>query len=361
MTLRSKLSVWFGVVLVASLLINGALLYEEWVVEPRQGHHEDEETDGPPINDLWQAVLTCAIPAVLIGVGGGWLLMRRALQPVVALTFAAERVNENNLRTALPRTGNGDELDRLTAVFNNMTARLAASFERIREFTLRASHELKTPLTIMRANIETTIRSDASIEDQRGYLMDQVDEIDRLAKIVDGLTLLTKADAGEIRLKAEPVGLGELVQEVFADGQVLARANAISVELLALETATVTGDNSRLRQMLLNLVDNAVKYNVPQGSVSISLRSIDGAADIEITNTGAGIDQEMLPRVFDPFFRGDPSHTREVEGSGLGLAIVRWIVTAHGGRITLASEPGLCTRVRVSLPLAARGRGNPEE
>ena len=273
MKLRIKLGLWFGIILIASLLINGALLYDEWVVEPRQAHKEHEEPDESPLDDLLQAALTCAIPAVLIGVGGGWLLMRRALQPVVALTFAAERVNENNLKTALPRSGNGDELDRLTAVFNNMTARLAASFDRIREFTLRASHELKTPLTIMRANLETALVSEIVTEDRRGYLLDQVDEIDRLAKIVDGLTLLTKADAGQIKLKNESVALGELVQEVFADGKVLARPASIVVELVACEEALISGDNARLRQMLLNLVDNAIKYNVPQGLVQISLRT----------------------------------------------------------------------------------------
>jgi signal transduction histidine kinase len=278
-------------------------------------------------------------------------MMRRALAPVTALTCAAERVNEHNLGDRLPRTGNGDEFDRLTEVFNAMTERLNQSFARIREFTLHASHELKTPLTVMHGELETALQDNALPDPQREQLESELDEVQRLAKIVDGLTLLTKADAGQISLAREPVRLDELVREACADAQSLARSQDIQVSLAACEELTVTGDRHRLRQLLLNLSDNAIKYNQRKGTVTLSLRGMDGNAELAIANTGPGIPAEILPRVFDPFFRGDASHGQTVEGCGLGLSIARWIVAAHGGAVQITSEPNRLTTATVRLPL----------
>ncbi len=174
----------------------------------------------------------------------------------------------------------------------------------------------------------------------------------RLSKIVDGLTLLTKADAGQITLERKPVRLDELVHEALADAQSLARSQEIQVALEGCEELTVIGDRHRLRQLLLNLTDNAIKYNQRQGRVGIALRHNDGAAEIVITNTGEGIKAAVLPRVFEPFFRGDSSHSHAVEGCGLGLSITRWIASAHGGAVQIASEPERLTTIIVRLPLA---------
>ena len=353
MTIRVKLTLWYACVLFASLMLCGALLYHEWVLEPqraRRQHAPEHEDDG--LTDLFQDVLLCAIPASVLGLGGGWWLMRRSLAPVTALTKATERVNENNLSVQLPRSGNGDEFDRLTGVFNEMTARLADSFNRIREFTLRASHELKTPLTIMRGELEIALDDPQTTPEQREKLLDELDEIERLAKIVDGLTLLTKADAGLVALKQEPVRLDEMARDIFADGQVLARPCEVNIRLDSCEETTVIGDNYRLRQVFLNLVDNAIKYNQPGGTVMITLRRTGEFAEVAVTNTGAGVPPELMSFVFDPFYRGDAAHSRTVDGCGLGLAISRWIVTAHGGTITLASKVGELTTATVRLPLA---------
>ncbi len=303
------------------------------------------------MENLAENIFWIAIPAVALGLGGGWWLMRKTMTPVVALTRAAEQMNENTLNVQLPLSGSGDELDRLTAVFNDMAARLADSFRRIREFTLRASHELKTPLTIMRGSMETALNTQQLAQGQRDRFMDEIDEIDRLAKIVDGLTLLTKADAGLIALKREPVKLDLLLREIFSDGQVLARPGNIALHMDACEETTITGDSGRLRQMLLNLMDNAVKYNQPGGSVTLALRHVGESAELTASNTGPGVAAEMLPRLFDPFFRGDESHTRTVDGCGLGLSIVKWIVAAHGGSVTIASQPNSLTTATVLLPL----------
>jgi signal transduction histidine kinase len=292
------------------------------------------------------------MPACLLALGGGWWMMRRALAPMAALTQAAQRINEHNLGERLPRTGNGDEFDRLTEVFNAMTERLNQSFARIREFTLHASHELKTPLTVMHGELETGLQDRTLTAPQRAQLESELDEVQRLAKIVDGLTLLTKADAGQIKLTHEPVRLDELVREACTDAQSLARPHEIQVAVTDCDELTLTGDRHRLRQLLLNLTDNAIKYNEHKGTVTLSLRRVSGAAEVTIANTGPGIPADTLPRVFDPFFRADASHSQTVEGCGLGLSIARWIVTAHGGTIQLTSEPNRLTTATVRLPLA---------
>ena len=387
MTIRVKLTLWYVCALFASLMICTLLLYREWVIEPRrereQRHqererekaeaasqkkpgnvekkesangreHEDkDDSDSDEIvENLAENVFWIAIPAAVLGLGGGWWLMRRAMTPVVALTRAAEQMSESNLDVQLPRSGSGDELDRLTAVFNDMAARLGGSFRRIREFTLRASHELKTPLTIMRGSMETALSERQMSPEQKERLQDEIEEVDRLAKIVDGLTLLTKADAGLIALKQEHVRLDLLLREIYTDGQVLARPANLNVSLDVCEEATIAGDSNRLRQMLLNLMDNAVKYNRPGGSVTLAIKKTERRAEIAIANTGPGVPAELLPRLFEPFFRVDASHTREIDGCGLGLAIVQWIVTAHGGTVAVTSEPQGLTTVKVLLPLS---------
>jgi signal transduction histidine kinase len=235
-----------------------------------------------------------------------------------------------------------------------MTGRLDRSFLRMREFTLHASHELKTPLTVIHGELETALQGDPLPAPQRERLESQLDEVQRLTKIVDGLTLLTKADAGQIPLAREPVHLDELVRETFADAQSLARPHGTQVTLAACEDVTVTGDRHRLRQLLLNLADNAIKYNEPHGSLTLALRRTAGAAEITIANTGKTIAPEILPRIFEPFFRGDASHSNAVPGCGLGLSIARWIAAAHGGKIQITSAPGQPTTATVCLPLSVR-------
>ena len=349
MTIRARFTLWYAGVLFASLVLFSGLLYHEWHSDapapPPIGAAADEGT----LSDLAEDLCVSAIPAALLGLAGGWWLMRRALAPVAALTAAAERVHDGSLRTQLPRTGSGDELDRLTEVFNQMTARLADSFQRIREFTLRASHELKTPLTVMRGGCETALREQTVTAEQRESLLGEIDEIDRLAKIVDGLTLLTKADAGLIALNDEPVALDDLVRDAAGDGEILAQPHGIHLSITQCDTATVRGDQHRLRQVLLNLADNAVKYNVPGGTVTFALRRSGDTAELTIANTGPGLPPDQQARLFEPFFRGDTAHA--IEGSGLGLTICRWIVTAHRGTIDITSEPGKMTVTTVRLPL----------
>jgi signal transduction histidine kinase len=350
MTIRTRLTIWYAVVLTGSLLVIGFGTYTEIFEQMRHEHRRAPEERA--LGEAGEMVFQVGLPAVLLGLLGGWWLTRRALAPVTALTQAVEKIHDRNLAAPLPRSGNGDELDRLTEVFNAMTARLDGSFRRIREFTLHASHELKTPLTIMRGELETALHDEHSSAAQRERLASQIDEIERLTKIVDALTLLTRADAGQIALKCEPLRLDELMRECLADAKILAQPQNIEVQLVAGDEATVAGDRHRLRQLLLNLADNAVKYNRPGGTVTFSLRRDGKSAALQIINTGAGLAPELQPRVFERFFRGDASHNNSTEGCGLGLSIAQWIVTAHHGEIRFSSEPDKLTAVSVRLPLA---------
>jgi len=349
MTIRTRLTFWFAAVLTASLLVMSVGTFIE--ISEQLRHFHRHSPDEGAVEETSEMIFEAGLPAVLLGLLGGWWLMRRALAPVTDLTKAIEKIHDRNLSERLPHSGNGDELDRLTDVFNAMTARLDGSFQHIREFTLHASHELKTPLTILRGELETALHDEQSSATQKERLASQIDEIERLAKIVDGLTLLTKADAGQITLKCESVRLDELVRESFADAKILAQPQRIEVRLDRCDETTVTGDRHRLRQLLLNLADNAVKYNRPGGTVNFSLLRDGTTAALQISNSGAGLAPEVQARVFERFFRGDASHNNAVEGCGLGLSIAQWIVLAHAGKIFFTSEPDELTTVSVQLPL----------
>ena len=351
MKIRTRLTLWYAGILILSLLVIGLGTYRE-ISEQMRRHHR-EEHPYHALDETGEMVLYVGLPAVVLGLLGGWWLTRRALAPIARLTAAVEKIHEHNLREPLPHGGSGDELDRLTEVFNAMTARLDGSFNRIREFTLHASHELKTPLTILCGETETALRDESLSPGEYDRAVSQLDELRRLTRIVDGLTLLAKADAGQITLAREPVRWDELIRDNFADALILAEPHAIRVELSARETLTVLGDRHRLRQLLLNLTDNAVKYNRPQGQILMVLRRVGDTAEFSISNTGPGIPPEQLPRVFDRFYRGSAATGGKIEGCGLGLSIAQWIVTAHHGTILIESLDAELTTVRVRLRIHA--------
>ena len=351
MTIRARLTIWYAGLSLGALVFLGAGLYNELVLE-RQADAAHGRPPDSVQTEIREILLLYALPAFLIITLGGWGLTSRALGPIRMLTETAKRITLHHLDQRLRHKPQHDELDRLIEVFNRMLERLDDSFARVRDFTLHASHELKTPLTIMQGEMETALRDEACTPAQRDLYASQLDEIQRLTQIVDGLTLLAKADAGLVAMRYEPVRFDELVKSSFADAQVLAQPKQVRVSLNACDDITVRGDRHRLRQLLLNLTDNAIKYNQPQGNVTMGLSRRNGDAELTISNTGAGIPPEQLPRVFDRFFRGDPAHSNKVEGCGLGLSIAQWIVKAHCGSIQIASQPQSLTTVTIHLPLA---------
>jgi signal transduction histidine kinase len=347
MTIRARMTLWYSCVLLLSTLLIAVLSFDE-LSERRE---KPRKTNGG-MEEIVGIVLWVGFPAVILSISGGWWLMRKALAPVATLTEAAKSVNERNLQQQLPRTHNRDELDQLAEVLNAMTARLNDSFTRIRDFTLHASHELKTPLTVLCGEAEMELRDEGLTPVARERLASHLDELRRLSRIVDGLALLAKADAGLINLNMSLVRLDELIQDSFADGQILAEASGLRVKLLRCEPVSIFGNPHRLRQLLLNLVDNAVKYNLPGGAITMALARLNGKGEFTISNTGPGIPDAALPRVFDRFFRGDAAHNGNVEGCGLGLSISQWIVSAHSGTINIECSADKVTTVTVRLPLA---------
>ena len=351
MRIGTRLTLWYAALLFVSLVIMAGVMYYEWTEQ-----REMLRQQATPPESVWEEVgevlLYAGLPTAGLLLVGGWLILRRTLAPISTLTRAAERIHAGNLTERLPLTNSGDELDRLTRVFNEMTGRLHDSFESIREFTLHASHELRTPLTVMHAELETALRDESLSTPARERAASMLDEVQRLTHIVDGLMFLTKADAGMLKFAREPVPLDEVLRDAYADAQILGEARKLKVKLNQCCSICVEGDRHRLRQLLLILTDNAIKYNHDAGTVTLDLHSNNGSAVLTIANSGAGIPSELSGRVFDRFFRGDPSHNQAIEGSGLGLSIAQGIVEAHGGRISIASEPQRLTTVKVELPAA---------
>lgn len=227
---------------------------------------------------------------------------------------------------------------------------LDQTFQHAREFALYAPHELKTRLMLMRTDLERLRDATPRSTTRRDCVATLLEETQRLAGIVDTLTLLTKADVGLVNIERNLVLLPEIVCECFQETQILAEPHRITVSLRECDPAIVTGDWQRLRQLLLTLADNAVKYNVPGGAVTFSLRSHDGHAELSVSNTGIGVPPELQARVFERFVRGERARELAPDGCGLGLSLCQWIAKAHGGAITLSSTPAGLTVVTVRLP-----------
>lgn len=333
-SVAARLAWSFAAVFVGGLLLVAGFAYFELVIEPAINPNVRE-----PVLQGVVEIAAGAIVAVALLSLGGWWFARRALRPAEVLADAADRIHEGNLSEPITMPGSGAEFERLAHVFNAMTARLDASFQRVRQFTLYASHELKTPLSILRADFERMLDDPARSEADHTAFARHLDEIERLAGIVDGLTFLTKADSHLIPLTCEPVALKPLIVSAVEDTTALAAEHQIEVTLDRCDDAVVNADRHRLRQLLVILCDNAVKYNKPHGSVRFSLAHDAAATTLRITNTGPGIPKDEQARVFERFYRGSTVQSDRIEGTGLGLSIAQWIVAEHGGAISFTSEP----------------------
>jgi signal transduction histidine kinase len=246
-----------------------------------------------------------------------------------------------------------DELGRLADTLNQMISRLERSFTALRRFTADASHELKTPLTVLKAGVERALTTPKMPPESLAVLEEAMDEINRMTELVDALLTLARADEGLVRLHQEPVDLRALILETEETGELLAEPAGIAVSADApVDPVIVPVDGSRIRQLVMNLLTNAVKYTPAGGRVRLWLERDDGRVRFGVSDTGIGIAPGDLPHIFDRFWRADSARTRTGErpGVGLGLAICKWIAEAHGGTIDVQSRPGRGTTFSVTLP-----------
>jgi heavy metal sensor kinase len=315
-------------------------------------------------------ILTITVPSVLIMASvGGQFLAHKALKPVDQITQTARMITSQNLNQRIPPPKVKDEISRLVETFNDMITRLDQSFCQIKQFSSDASHELKTPLTILRGEVEVTLRKERTLPEYQQILRSNLEEIDRMTQIVGDLLLLSRADNGEIQLAPKEINLSEIVQEIVPQAHILAKSKNLRIQtLLPQDQVYIFGDRLRIRELFLNLLENAVKYTEEGGTIKIHLArnyahssakdngngldpGMTGLAEITVADTGIGIAKQDQERIFDRFFRVDKARSREQGGSGLGLSICKWIVEAHRGKISVESEPGKGSSFIVLLPL----------
>jgi heavy metal sensor kinase len=306
---------------------------------------------------LLTAMLLTAPLIIGLSVLIGHFLVGRTLQPVDAIVEEVEAISDGrSLHRRLMEPTSRDELARLTDTLNAMLARLERSFASLRRFTADASHELKTPLTVLRSGIERAITHPKAPVEVMEVLEETLVEVNRMAELVDALLTLARADEGRAPLHLEPVELEDILSEVSETANFLGEQAKVSVAVSAPpRPCMIAVDRDRIRQLLMNLLSNAIKYTPQGGSVAIDCSRAPGQVVLSVRDTGVGISPGDLPHVFDRFWRADQARSRTGQrpGAGLGLAISKWIVEAHGGTITVQSRPGRGTTFTVTLPAGA--------
>jgi heavy metal sensor kinase len=314
-----------------------------------------------PMDDFYDAVnrfrlvlLFSAPVLVLVASAGGYWLSRKAVAPVGDIARAAQSISEHELSKRLPILHTGDELQSLSETLNEMFARLERAFKRVTQFTADASHELRTPIALMRTRTEVALRKQRSEAEYRETLFRINQELERTSALIENLMILARADSGTESLQLAPTSLNELLLEISETARLLAEGKSIQYHQQLPETPVcVSGNAPSLRRLFLILIDNAVKYTRHNGRISVVLDTRGGAAVTEIHDTGVGISPSDLPHIFERFYRADESRSRESGGTGLGLSIAKWIAEAHRGKIVVVSKAGEGSVFRVQIPLSA--------
>jgi heavy metal sensor kinase len=300
-------------------------------------------------------ILVIAYPVTLaLASVGGIFLASRALSPIDKLTRLARRISAEDLGQRLNIRLADDEVGRLARTFDEMTARLDDAFHRQRQFTADASHELRTPLTVLKGQIDVALQRERDVEAYRQVLRAANEEVDRMIRLVGSLFTLARADAGQIPIAREPVNLGDLVASAVEQVRRSAEQKELTLSVQRGPTTILRADEDLLLQLLLNLLDNAIKYSPAAGSVTVGWSADAERVKLWVRDTGVGIPAEHVPRIFDRFYRVDKARSRAEGGAGLGLSICRWIVEAHGGSISVESVPRQGATLTVVLPLYGR-------
>ena len=342
-----KVALAAGSVLIAAVAATGA--------DGTRYRVEVGTSAAPVEGTLAQVLIMLAVGlpvAVAVAVAGGFILVRRALEPVERMALKAEEITQHNLSERLPVVRSGDELERLSVSLNHMISRLEDALRGSKQFVADASHELRTPLTVMRGELESLAQDKQLARATREALGSVLEEVGRLAEIVESLFALSRLDAGEAGGQWQRFDLAELAATTAEQMSLLATDKNIRVDCDSTPGVTVRGDRARLKQVIVNLLDNAIKYTPNGGHVTLRVRREGAHALLDVTDDGIGIPAEALPHVFKRFYRVDGSRSREQGGAGLGLSIVRSICTAHGAEVEVLSTPGRGSTFRVRQPLA---------
>ncbi|MBI3415353.1 MAG: HAMP domain-containing protein [Verrucomicrobia bacterium] len=317
---------------------------------------ETGESLAPALVELRRLLVLLAVGFVAVAgmaLGGGFLLVRRALRPVEEITRSAERITSRNLSERLVVTPTGDEFEHLSQALNRMIARLDEAFQYNRLFLADVSHELRTPLTVVRGELENLVQEECLNSDLHERIGSTLEEAERLARIVEGLFAIARLDVGEAQVEWKVFDLAQLAASTSDQMLLLADDKHIRVTCIAARGAWVEGDRARLKQVVVNLLDNAIKYTMENGTIGLTVAAHDGKTVLEVSDNGIGIPAEALPHVFERFYRVDKARSRELGGAGLGLSIVQSICAAHHGHVEVSSTPGQGSRFRVELPLAS--------
>ena len=296
-------------------------------------------------------LLVLLIPALIVcAAAGGYFLVNRALRPVDRLSRTAEQISLQNLTLRLPELQSGDALERLSLALNNMLGRLRDSVLTSRRFLADASHELRTPLTIIKGELQEVSRTTPlTIGDVRERVGSVLEEVDRLEHLVGGLLAISRLDAGDDRREWLVFDLAPLARTTAEQMRLMAEDRGLTFNVTT-ATATICGESARIKQIVVNLLDNAIRFTPPGGTISLRVLKVEDGSVLEVQDTGVGIPAAALPRVFDRFFRVDAARSREDGGAGLGLSIVRAICVGHGAEITVESRAGHGSCFRVHFP-----------
>jgi heavy metal sensor kinase len=287
---------------------------------------------------------------IVVAVSGGYVLVKRTLAPVERIASKAELITHHNLAERLPVARTGDELERLATSLNRMIIRLDDAFQQSKRFVADASHELRTPLTVLRSELESLAQNPLGASDQYERLGSLLQPVERLSKTVERLFALSRLDAGEAQTEWIEIDLGELVATTVDQMLLLAADKAITVTCEARERMVINGDRSRLKQVVVNLLDNAIKYTPANGAVHLRVTALEGHVVLTVDDNGIGIPAAALPHVFERFYRVDATRSDDTGGAGLGLAIVKTICDAHGAAVRVMSEIGRGSSFHVTFP-----------
>ncbi len=313
---------------------------------------ENTESIQDTLNALLLALFVGLPFVIFITAGGGYLLVKNSLQPVEKMRIAAEEISLKNLQNRLPIVQTGDNIEHLSNTLNRMISRMEQSYQQASRFSADASHELRTPLTVMRGELESIIMDShmqKNIQDRIGTVLE---ETNRLTSITEGLLAISRLDAGEARMNITSFDISELAKVTLEQMRLLADEKNITVSCEAYSEVIVEADPSRIKQVIVNLLDNAIKYTPIGGNISLKIFADNKKAIIEVADNGIGIANTEISKIFERFYRADKARSRELGGTGLGLSIVKSICVAHNGDIKVRSEEGKGSCFSVELQAA---------